>query len=263
MTPSIKTKIFNIPEVSIDEVEKIAIKAGEILRNNYQNKIINSYASSRSVVADTGRIIENMLKFSLEDLSRCGFYSETKNGEVVENGLQWIVDPIDGRENILGYPPLMAISIGLISNRKPVLGVIYDPIHNQLFSAKSRSGAWLNGKTIEVSQKKDLADIRIGLDFSKNRKSVFLNQLKSILEYVETIKVFGSPVLNMAAVACGKLDLYFSDKTNIVDFVAGTSIVREAGGSVIDFDGKTWDIRSKSIIAGPKELVENFKKQIK
>lgn len=263
MTQTLKTRILNIPDISIEDVEKIALKAGEVLKRNYEDKIINSYGNRTTIVKETNKLIRNMLKYSLADIVHCRFYSEDEDYKPENKGLQWIVDPLDGKENVLGYPPLMAISIGLVNNKEPVLGVIYDPIHDQLFSAKHRSGAWLNGKSIKVSEKTSIKNARIGFDFKKGEKSIFIKQLNQVLDYVMSVKVFGSPVLNMAAVSAGKLDLYFKSPASIVDFTAGVCIVREAGGKAVDFNGKDWKTNSKGVVAGPKGVVEEFVKHIK
>ncbi len=262
MVQGLKTKFLNVPEISVDEVESIAMKAGSILRRNYESKVINSYENNEGIVSDTNKIIDKMLKYSLEDVYKCNIFSDAIEGSITKEELQWVVDPIDGKENVSSYPPLMAISIGLIYKKNPVLGVIYDPIHEQMFSSKIRSGSWMNGKAVEVSKNIDINNLRIGTDYFKNKKSQFIKQIENVLDFTETIKIVGSPVLNMAAVASGKLDLFFMETNNITDCVAGTSLVREAGGIVVDFNGKEWNVKSDSIVAGPKGVIEKFNKTI-
>lgn len=253
---------IKIPEEDflIEEVEEIAKRAGEIVKAHYAQGVMHEFKSGRQVVTDADKESEQFLKERLLKIHPCRFYGEEEGGEVAEQGDQWVVDPLDGTENMNGYPPLLAVSVGLLRNGKPVLGVIYDPMHAVLYSAQKGRQATVNGEATQVSSQADPAKAIVGLDFSSEMETrrQTLGQLSRVLEQARAVKVFGAPVLSLAAVAAGRLDLFFRPSTKMTDMVAGVCMVRASGGKVVDYEGKDWTIHSKGVIAGASGMVEVY-----
>lgn len=248
-------------EVSfIEEIEKIARNAGDVITAYYIQGVAPEFKSQRQVVTDADRESEQLLKEQLLKIHPCGFYGEEEGGDIAEQGNQWVVDPLDGTENMNGYPPLLAVSIGLLRNGKPVLGVIYDPIHSTLYSAQEGGQTRVNGKVIQVSSQTDPAKAVISLDFSSemNTRPQTLEQLSRVLKQARAVKVFGVPALSLAAVAAGRLDLFFRPSTKLTDMVAGVCMVRASGGKAVDYDGRDWTIHSKGVIAGSAGMIEAY-----
>jgi myo-inositol-1(or 4)-monophosphatase len=244
----------------IEEIEKIARNAGDIIKAHYTQGVAHEFKSGRQVVTGADRESEQLLKEELLKIHPCGFSGEEEGGDIAGQGDQWVVDPLDGTENMNGYPPLLAVSIGLLRNGKPVLGVIYDPIHSTLYSAQEGGQARVNGEITQVSSQIDPAKAVISLDFSSEiaTRSRTLEQLSRVLEQARAVKVFGAPVLSLAEVAAGRLDLFFRPSTKLTDMVAGVCMVRASGGKAVDYEGEDWTVHSKGVIAGSAGMVDAY-----
>jgi myo-inositol-1(or 4)-monophosphatase len=261
--PSMDNLKFKTPDEQIffiEEIEKIARNAGDIIKAHHTQGVAHEFKSSRQVVTGADRESEQLLKEQLLKIHRCGFYGEEEGGDIAEQGDQWVVDPLDGTENMNGYPPLLAVSIGLLRDGKPVLGVIYDPIHSTLYSAQEGGQTRVNGEVARLSSQTDPAKAVISLDFSSgiSTRCRTLEQLSRVLKSARAVKVFGAPVLSLAAVAAGRLDLFFRPSTKLTDMVAGVCMVRASGGKAVDYDGGNWTIHSKGVIAGSSRMIDAY-----
>jgi myo-inositol-1(or 4)-monophosphatase len=245
---------------SIEEIEKIARGAGNLIKVHYGRGTVNQFKSGRRVVTIADRESEQFLKEKLLKIHPCGFYGEEGGGVLAQHGDQWAVDPLDGTENMNGYPPLLAISIGLLRDNKPILGVIYDPIHDILYSAREGDELKINGEVTRAGSETDPTSAVVALDFSSEMETRLqtLGQLSCVLKQARAVKIFGAPVLSLAAVATGRLDLFFRPSTKITDMIAGVYLVRASGGKVADFSGRDWTVRSRGIVAGRAGMIEAY-----
>ena len=244
----------------IEEIEKIARRAGAIIKGHYSLGVAHEFKSARQVATLADKESEQLLKEGLLNIYACGFYGEEEGGNIFRNGDHWVVDPLDGTENMNGYPPLLAVSIGLLRDRKPVLGVIYDPIHETLYSAQEGTQVRVNGEVTSVWPQADPAKAIVALDFSSrmDTRPQTLQQLARVLERARAVKIFGAPALSLAEVAAGRLDLFFRPSTKLSDMVAGICMVRASGGKAVDYAGRDWTIDSDGVIAGSSEMVEAY-----
>ena len=146
---------------------------------------------------------------------------------------QWIVDPIDGTVNYFYGIPHFCVSIALRVAGEIVLGVIYDPMQDELFVGRKGHAPVLNGQAIQVSARAQLADAMITVGFSKNRESIDagLQRFKELLFQVRKTRMLGSAALGMAYVAAGRLDAYIEEVISLWDVAAGIILVQTAGGS--------------------------------
>ncbi|ODT79072.1 MAG: hypothetical protein ABS69_07385 [Nitrosomonadales bacterium SCN 54-20] len=257
---NLKLKSFAQQDFPIEDIEQVARSAGGIIRAHYTRGVGCEFKSRRQVVTIADRESEQFLKETLLKLHPCHFYGEEGGGIIIEQGDQWVVDPLDGTENMTGYPPLLAISIGLLRNGKPVLGVIYDPIHDTLYSAQEGHQLKINGEVTQVRSSPEPANAVVGLDFSSEMQTrpETLRQLSRILQQARTVKVLGVPVLSLAEVAAGRFDLFFRPSTKLTDMVAGVCMVRASGGKVVDYKGREWTIHSKGVIAGSSSMIDAY-----
>jgi myo-inositol-1(or 4)-monophosphatase len=257
---NLKFKTAAEEDFFLGEIEKIARSAGEIVMAHYARGAAHEFKSERQVVTGADGKSEQLLKERLLKIHPCGFYGEEEGGDIAEQGDQWVVDPLDGTENVSGYPPLLAVSIGLLRNGKPVLGVIYDPVHSTLYSAREGGRTRVNGEFVEIGNQTDPSKAVVGLDFSSDMgtRAQTLEQISRVLERARAVKVFGSPSLSLGAVAAGRLDLFFRPSTKLPDMVAGICMVTESGGKAVDYEGKDWTIYSKGIIAGSAGMIEAY-----
>lgn len=148
----------------------------------------------------------------------------------------WILDPIDGTSNFMCDRPGWCVSIGATIEGRPVLGVIFDPVKNELYSAASGQGATRNGEPITVSKDATLQKTVFGVGFTSGKSiAAHAAQISHILGHGCEYRRFGSSALMLAHVADGRLDGYADARTSVWDVIAGLVLVREAGGVVQDF----------------------------
>lgn len=154
----------------------------------------------------------------------------------------WFVDPIDGTTNFASKLPHFCTSIAMTdAQRHPLLGVIYDPIKRELFTAIKGGGAWLNGKPLRVTPTARLIESVLSSGFPYDRATNPDNNMRewaAIVPRIRGERRFGSAALDMAYVAAGRLDGYWESSLNPWDIMAGVLLVEEAGGCVTDYHGE-------------------------
>ncbi|KAG6447119.1 hypothetical protein O3G_MSEX004760 [Manduca sexta] len=175
----------------------------------------------------------------------------------------WIIDPVDGTMNFVHGFPHSCISVGLTINKESVLGIIYNPILQQLFTAKKGQGAFLNGRQISVSQVKELHNALVtfeaGTSRDEEKSHVVFENFKRIICKGHGVRSLGSAALNMAMVAQGGADANFEFGIHAWDTAAGDILVREAGGVVIDPAGGPFDILARRVLcASTPELAQEI-----
>ena len=160
----------------------------------------------------------------------------------------WIIDPIDGTTNFLHGVPHFCISIALAHKNEIISGVICDPIKNEIYYAEKNSGAFLNNQRIRVSKKSNLDECLFGSNLNGVKK-VDLN-----------LRISGSAALDLAYVACGKLDGFYQKDLNIWDIAAGIIIVEEAGGKINNIDNSSK--AGINILAGSNSIYQKMQENL-
>ncbi len=177
-----------------------------------------------------------------------------------ENENVWIIDPLDGTTNFIHGFPQYAVSIALKHRGQITQAVVYDPTRNELFTATKGEGAFLNNKRIRVAKRDKLADALIGTGFPYSDLSgldEYLKMFKAMTEKSSGLRRPGSAALDLAYVACGRLDGFFEKNLKPWDMAAGALLVSEAGGIVADFSGEGSYLDKGDVIAGsPKIFVQ-------
>jgi len=185
------------------------------------------------------------------------FLSE-EAGYIGENDYQWIIDPIDGTANFMRGLPHFCISIALAYKGKIEHGVIYDPIRQELFTASKGKGMQFNERKARVSSctKFSNALIATGFPYEVDEASAatYAALVQKLLPQVSDLRRAGSAALDLAYVACGRLDGYYESSVNIWDVAAGALMVQEAGGLISDFQGAENHLSSGSIVAAPAKI---------
>lgn len=175
-----------------------------------------------------------------------------ESGVTAGHGRMWIIDPLDGTSNYIHQIPLFAISIGIMEGRRLHAGVIYDPLHDELFTAQKGTGAFLNGRPMRVSRVARLADalIATGIPFrARERFDEYLSSFQKISMASVGLRRGGSAALDMAYVACGRFDAFWELDLSPWDIAAGTVLVEEAGGRVSDVQGRADFLESGDTLA--------------
>lgn len=244
----------------LDTAILAAKKAGGLLRDNFKFKHQVTYKGIINLVTDldneSERLITEVLKQSFPDY---GFFGE--EGSLIKgNGdARWIVDPIDGTSNYAHAYPLFAISIALEVKGKVVLGVVYNPLLDETFTAQKGKGAFLNGETIHVT---DLTDLGKAILASGFPYDVWTNPINNCQEWNRFIKrsvsvrCDGVASIDLAHVAAGRIDGYWELDLEPWDMAAGALIVQEAGGQVSQCSGKSFSIYHRSVLASNRTLHE-------
>jgi myo-inositol-1(or 4)-monophosphatase len=193
-------------------------------------------------------------------LPEAGFVTEedTRNEKKEYN---WIIDPLDGTTNFIHGIPCYAVSIALEHEGDVILGVVYEVAHDECFSAYKGGGAFMNGKAIAVSERKNLSESLIATGFpiyNFSRLDAYLKALTQLMKSTHGLRRIGSAATDLCYVACGRVDAYFEYNLNAWDVAAGALIVKEAGGNICDFSkGNNW-LFGREVIASNKHLQVEF-----
>lgn len=179
----------------------------------------------------------------------------------------WVIDPVDGTMNFVHGFPHSCISLGLLIKKESVIGIIYNPILNQLFTAQKGKGAFCNDRQIHVSHVKQLKEalvtFEVGTSRDEDKRKVVFENFQRIVSTAHGIRCLGSAALNMAMVAMGAADVNFEFGIHAWDIAAGDVLVREAGGVCIDPAGGPFDVLSRRVLcASSIELAQEVSKTI-
>ncbi len=186
-------------------------------------------------------------------LPEAGFITEEGTVEQSShNEFNWIIDPLDGTTNFLHGLPIFAISIGLTKGRKTILGVVYHIMRQECFHAIEGGPAYCNNTIIHVSPIPKLSASLLATGFPyyhSEKQDVYLDIIKQFLEKSHGIRRLGSAAIDLAYVACGRLEGFFEYNLNAWDVAAGAFIVQQAGGKVTDFSGGDTFLYSRELCA--------------
>lgn len=168
-----------------------------------------------------------------------------------KSGWLWIVDPIDGTTNFVHGMPLSMPSIAAAYRGEVMVGVIYDPHRNELFTATRGKGAFMNGKPIKVGEQQDIGDavVAMGSPPGEESMSMSLRGVKALMPRVRTIRMLGSAAIMLAWVANGRLTCYWEYDLSSWDISAGALLVQEAGGRFTDLAGNDFTLRTRKMCA--------------
>jgi len=170
---------------------------------------------------------------------------------------QWIIDPLDGTTNFIHGFPQYCVSIAIRHRDALAHGVIYDPTKNELFTASKGRGAFLNDRRIRVSKCLRLADALVGTGFpfrEMTRINLYVQQLRNLMAKSAGIRRAGAAALDLAYVACGRLDAFWELGLSPWDMAAGALMIQEAGGLVGDLRGEAGYLESGEICAATPKI---------
>lgn len=170
---------------------------------------------------------------------------------------RWIIDPLDGTTNFLHRFPQYAVSIAYAIDGKVMAGVVYDPVKGEMFTAERGKGAFLNKKRIRVSGRIDFSRALIGTGFpfrSTDNYERFMPKFEAVAKAAAGLRRAGSAALDLAYVACGRLDGFWEYGLKSWDMAAGTLLVLEAGGLVTDMEGKEAFLATGNVCCGTPKI---------
>lgn len=229
--------------------------AGVVLRK-YWGKLtkVTEKSSSSDLVTEADQESESQIK----NIIQKAFPDHSILAE--ESGLEakpntkylWAIDPLDGTTNYAHQFPVFCISIGLFENQNPILGLVYDPIREEIFQAANGLGASLNGAFFHVSSVKELAKSLLATGFAYDRldsKDKNYEEFYHLTQMTHGVRRLGAAALDLSYVACGRLDGFWERGLQIWDMAAAVVIIKEAGGQVSSYDGSPLNLKSGRILA--------------
>jgi myo-inositol-1(or 4)-monophosphatase len=183
--------------------------------------------------------------------------SEETAGAIPTADEFWVMDPIDGTNNLIHRYPRWCVGIAFLARGRPEIAAVYDAIHDELFTCKRDEGVWLNGAPISVSTVADIAKAFVvtGLPAKcRDDLPAWLAGFGRVSQAVMTTRKSGSAILDLAYVACGRFDGYWEPKLSPWDMAAGSLLVEAAGGVVTDDLGQPWTLSAPGILAANADL---------
>jgi myo-inositol-1(or 4)-monophosphatase len=229
---------------------KAALTAGKILMDSLARGVKVGYKGKFNVVTEADHRSEvTIVKMIHDRFPSHQIIAEEGHGKGGSSKFRWLVDPLDGTTNYAHGFPWFCVSIGLEIENEIVLGVVYDPFHQEMFMAEKGRGAFLNDRPLFVSKIGKLGDSLVvtGFNWKSIRKN--LEHFSHFSLRVQGVRRTGSAALDLCYVAMGRLEGYWELMLSPWDMAAGSLIVTEAGGRVTDFRGGPFSIYSKQILA--------------
>jgi myo-inositol-1(or 4)-monophosphatase len=209
--------------------------AGELLRAHFEKPLTVNATKAHDIKLEIDVMTQDLItKILLERFPDHALYGE--EGVVGDQSslYQWVVDPLDGTVNFFYGIPHFCVSIALRREREVIAGAIYDPMRQELWSVKKDGAPLLNGRVIRVSERAQLAEAVVSIGLAKTSATINagLPLLQEVVHRVRKCRMFGSAALDMAYVACGRLDAYIEQGISLWDIAAGSLLVQAAGGKV-------------------------------
>ena len=261
---------MSIETANLNVMLKASNKASKVLIRDFGE--VETLQVSRKGPADFVTASDKKVeKIIIEELQLArpdhGILSE-EIGEIKgKNEFRWIIDPIDGTSNFLHGIPHFCISIALEKEREIIVGLIFDPIKNELFSAEKGKGSFLNNKRIKVSARSNLNE---SLFLTGGPKSTSKTKDEILQEYIRISKKINSPIrksgsaaLDLAFVAAGRCEVFWQKDINYWDMAAGIILVKESGGFITDLKGGNNYLNKKEILATNSNINSEFVDLIK
>lgn len=246
------------------QVVALATSTGAFIREQRKHFSIDKVETKglHDFVSYVDKESEKMIVDGLSKLlPSAGFIAEEGTGEQKAEGLNWIIDPLDGTTNFIHGLPPYSISIALIDNKELVLGVIYEITLDECFYAWGNGKAYMNGHEISVSDIGNVNNSLIATGFpyyDYKRIEPFMKSMEHFMRYSHGLRRLGSAATDLAYVACGRFEAFYEYSLQPWDVAAGAFIVEQAGGKVSDFTGGQNYIYGKEIIAANSKVFKPF-----
>jgi myo-inositol-1(or 4)-monophosphatase len=201
-----------------------------------------------------------------EILPEAGFIAEEGTSTARGERFDWVIDPLDGTTNFIHGLPPYAVSIGLLENSVPVLGIVYEITLGECFYAWKDGPAYLNGKEIHVSEKAKVQDALIATGFpyyDYHLMRPYIDCLEYFLQNSHGVRRLGSAATDLAYVACGRFEAFYEYGLSPWDVAGGAFVLQQAGGRLSDFSGGDNFIFGKELVAANKPVFDEFLKTVR
>ena len=240
----------------------LARKAGVLLKERFNQKHEINYKGEINLVTEADKMSEDLIIVAISrSFPDHGILSEESPVITGAGKLRWIIDPLDGTTNYAHGYPVFCVSIALENEGAIVLGVIYDPMREEMFVSVRGEGAYLNDKKLAVSSLKDISRSLLATGFPydiRESKENNLDYFNAMAINVQAIRRAGAAALDLAYLAAGRFDGFWELKLKPWDTAAGCLMVEEAGGVISDIAGGKWHLQSPTLLASNAFIQEQM-----
>lgn len=235
-----------------------AQEAGSLLLQHVHGERQLSYKEGRSnIVTEVDILAEKKIIGLIQsEYPDHNILSEESPGIANGSRFTWVIDPMDGTNNYAYGIPHYSVGLALVSGEDILLGLTYDPVRKELFTAQKEGGSWLNGQPVRVSQRTSVGSAFIGSDmgYDPDAGAMILDTVRATWPRMAGLRIMGSAVLGLAYVACGRLDGYVHPSLYPWDLAGGILLVHEAGGEITDWEGEPANMSNKQVVAGNRAI---------
>ena len=232
---------------------RVAREAGQLLRDRVGTRIDIGHKGAINIVTDVDLASERLIREQIAThYPRHQVLAEEGGLADSSSEYRWIVDPLDGTTNFAHGYPVFCVSIGLEYQGETVLGVVYDPMRDEIFTAERGGGAALNNRPIRVSGVDDLMQSLLSTGFPYDIKTSTFTNLDHWANFAmnaQALRRDGAAAIDLCYVACGRFDGFWELNLSPWDTAAGALIVTEAGGRVTDFGGNKFSNYERQVLA--------------
>lgn len=247
---------MTVPKGALGFAKETALAAGKIQMRRFRKKHAVTYKAARDIVTNVDRQCEKLIIDAIrKKYPAHGYYAE--EGSHSQADYMWVVDPLDGTTNFARGLPCFAVSIALMLEETVLVGVIYDPVLDQMFWARRGRGAYLNGKPMRVSPTKDLAKsvVTTGFPYRQDREAnVMYNEFRDVSFKTFAVRRPGAAAIDLAHLAAGFTDAHFEYHLHPWDVAAGCLLVTEAGGRVVLPGDSIYNVYNGRMIASNAKI---------
>ena len=236
----------------LETVKSVARSAGAILAREFSH--INKFDAKgeHDIVTHADYQSEALIMKELQ-AAYPDYSIITEESPNIEGKTQycWYIDPLDGTNNFITGSPYFVVSIGLAYQDEIILGVVYNPISDELFYAEKGKGAFLNSEKISVSGRKDISDSLVALAYAPEESEIKegIALLEKLVLQCRRVVINFAPALDLCNIARGRIDGLMDNGSTPEDHAAASLILTEAGGKLRNFDQSGWDVNRTGIIA--------------
>jgi myo-inositol-1(or 4)-monophosphatase len=237
----------------------IAREAGALLANYYERRVPYELKGEFDLVTEADRASERLVVERLRShFPTHGIVAEEGGGHESPSDYRWFVDPLDGTTNFAHSYPVFNVTLALEHAGQMIAGVVFDPVRQEMFSAERGAGAYLNNRRIRVSNVRRLEDSLVCTGFPSRKRHLSINVhfYHQLGMATHGVRRSGSAAIDLAYVACGRLDAFWEFGLNAWDMAAGRLLVEEAGGRVSDMEGQPHQFSSAHLLVDNGHLHE-------